>query len=176
MGRRGRRGRRRRAITALLAVSILLTLSACSPAVGGITGLTVDAKGRLTIVVSMCDRPVDSLVVQRSDAAFDEYLGSWYSRELVRGDSRVTMGAGSQDPWVVDQEWDGEVQDGVTYVAWAVMADGSWRSEFIEFTRDDLQRLRSDRILVARYDERATASWHQLTPQQFTAEGCRYVS
>ncbi len=76
---------------------------------------------------------------------------------------------------MVDREWDGDVRDGVRYTAWAVMADGSWRSESIEFTRGDLDRLRSDRILVGRYDERESASWVQLTPRQVRAEGCRHV-
>ncbi|AQZ62480.1 unnamed protein product [[Actinomadura] parvosata subsp. kistnae] len=128
---------------------VLATAAGCvpaSPARGGVTGLTVNAEGRLTVVAAWCGLPPDGVIVYRrvngdlvdqADVRAPKLSGSSASVDLERVTAGWSLASGDLD-----------FQPGQRYMAGAYNRTTHVRMADVGFTHNTKRKITPGRVLV----------------------------
>ncbi|MET9299633.1 hypothetical protein ABZX66_09955 [Micromonospora aurantiaca] len=150
--RRGTRTRRAVA-TPAAALIVLAGLTACTPEVKGVTGLTVDARGRPHAVLAWCaDRPPDVVVLN----SVAESAGAPMSERPYRPRRKYDVPREAAAPALVPLEGfpPGPVVDAqAAFQVSGATHDNSFRTEGVDFRIAELAELRPGSVLVTDFDD-----------------------
>lgn len=169
-----------------LAATSTLSLTACTPPTAGSTGVTVDREGHLVLVLALCEAHLDGATIYRDRTKTDPVAddptisaGSWEmtAPNTVLRSTHVELDtvAPSQG-WTPREPLEG-LRPGVHYTAYGWTRDNSWSSGDVEFTIEQLARLRPGQVLFQRYDEQRDSFVDAVdTSARFRADACDEVS
>ncbi|WP_406317419.1 hypothetical protein OHA77_09165 [Streptosporangium sp. NBC_01639] len=179
----------RRWLGVVIAVVVVMGITGCTPAIGGMTGVSVDAEGHPIIVLAWCDGATpDGVIVYHDEdtsgvpdvgiSGESSALPSITSSTKVVDDVRFSAPSldGQSASVRLDVPTDGwTVQPrpfvmvpGVEYHAFGGRRDNNFSTAHVSFTVGDIAKLKPGVVLLQQYDEKATpgGDWVDVTISQ----------
>ncbi|AWS46862.1 hypothetical protein [Streptosporangium sp. 'caverna'] len=143
-------------MSAVLGVALLAGLTGCSVRTGGITGISVDDAGHLTVVLAWCGRGPDVVIV------YHDPVGPETNPAAVDAEYRPPALGGKGASFRFDAPSDGWTvvpkplipAPGVTYRVYGATHDNSSSTANVGFEAGDVAKLKPGLVLVQRYDEK----------------------
>ncbi|GAA1722781.1 hypothetical protein [Nonomuraea bangladeshensis] len=166
----------RHPVRKILGLLALATATGCvptSPAAGGVTGITVNAEGRMAVVAAWCQEPPDGVIIYRrvngdlvdqADLKAPKLSGTTASLDL----ERIPPG------WSL-LKGDLNFRPGQKYVAGAYNATSHARMADVTFTNDTKEKITAGSILVQNHAEHHPDGVDALlSAAEFTARAQHY--
>ncbi|MFE9040026.1 hypothetical protein ACFY9F_30980 [Streptomyces sp. NPDC012421] len=152
-------------LSAAAAGTAALLLTGCSPTdpPAGLTGVSVAEDGTPLGVLLMCHDHVDGAVLHPSGRPPEsgETTGAWRHDGRVTGFTSwpllPTSGAPAAERWTTERETT-RLDKGRSYRLYGGTADDSWSTVPVEFTPEDLTRLKPGQVRYTLNDEIRTTS------------------
>ncbi|MFF9148437.1 hypothetical protein ACF1BN_26645 [Streptomyces sp. NPDC014861] len=150
-------------LTAAAAGTAALLLTGCSVPPAGLTGVSVAEDGTPLGVLLMCHDHVDGATLHPGGRPpeSEETTGAWRHEGRVTGFTSwpllPTAGAPTAERWTAEQEAT-RLEKGRAYRLYGWTSDDSWSTVAVEFTPEDLARLRPGQVRYTVDDEIRTTS------------------
>ena len=119
----------------------LLMLAGCTVPQGAVAAISVNAKGEPVGVIQVCRERIDGATLYRSD---NDKLGSWTSSPPATGTTTWPLAQGGNG-WTVSDPLV-KLRPGLTYALYGWTNDNSSSASVVEFSTDDLARLRPGEV------------------------------
>jgi hypothetical protein len=153
------------------ATAAALTLTACTPAVDGITGVTRDAQGRLVGLWQGCKKkPTAAGLIQDEYTSGSVRVGMWAPRVPAQQGSFSLQPAPAPKGWSTWQPGPQTIAPGHVYtlVSWVKLNETNAMA--VEFTSEDLATLAPGDVLIHQRD----AADRVISREEFDKGGCTY--
>ncbi|WP_442279816.1 hypothetical protein [Terrabacter sp. 2YAF2] len=150
-----------KACSALLVYTGALTLAGCETVAGaGLTGMTVDERGRPVVVFALCNDHIDGATIYRDRTAEDPKgedssisVAEWKAASPVTPNTALKSDLNTADP---SDSWSRTgpheaMKSGTAYVAYGWTSDNSWFTGHVEFTLARLSTLKPGQVLSQTY-------------------------
>ncbi|MEV4166150.1 hypothetical protein [Nonomuraea dietziae] len=151
--------------------ALMAALTGCSVPRNGVTGISVDEAGRLTVVLAWCGRAPDLVIVYHDRAPGEK--GGTADRPTVT-DAAYDAPAlpGQRASFRMDAPSDGWTaapaplvpDPAITYTVYGTTRDNSYSTRSVSFQADDAAKLTPGSVLVQGYDERTRTHPDVLLP------------
>ncbi|MFF5113636.1 hypothetical protein [Streptosporangium sp. NPDC000509] len=170
--------RRIPAVKSAVALTLLLSLVACSPEAGGVTGVSIDDKGQMVVVTAWCGDAPNGLSVYHKSEENRSVVDVEYRAPLLQGGVTSVNLEQPDNGWRISK---GKAQfdPGRTYRAFSwSRTDGNVRSfGSVSFTLDSAKKIKPGHVLVQRYNEEISGEMDVLLKMaDFQSEANAYCA
>jgi hypothetical protein len=141
--------------------ALMAALTGCSVPSNGVTGISVDEAGRLTVVLAWCGRAPDVVIVYH-DRARGEAAGRPDDPTVTDATYDAPALPGQRASFLIDAPSGGWTaapaqlvpDPAITYTVFGATRDNSYSTRSVSFQADDAAKLTPGSVLVQGYDER----------------------
>jgi hypothetical protein len=153
------------------ATAAVLTLTACTPAVDGITGITRDAQGRLVGLWQGCkEKPTAAGLIQDEYTSGSVRVGMWVPRAPAQQGSFSLQPAPAPQGWSTWQPGPQTIAPGHVYTLTSWVKLNELNARAVEFTSEDVAELAPGDVLISHRE----AADRVISRDEFDRGGCTY--